>query len=76
MTNTFLRLAFLLLGCGVLLWHWTFYVRRRFAEEVFARTGDVKIYSFFIVTFMYTMIGNALLAVACPVKRTVSRPGV
>jgi len=71
-----MRLAFLLLGCGVLAWHWTYFVRKRFADEVFSRVDDVKIYSFFLVTFMYTMIANALLAIACPVTQTVSKPAV
>ena len=76
MTNTYVRLTFLLFGCDVLVWHWTIFVRKRFAEEKFSRMGDVKIYSFFIVAFMYAMINNALLAITCPVERTISRPGV
>jgi len=76
MTTTHMRLLFLLLGCGVLAWHWASFVRKRFADEVFSREDDVKIYSFFLVTFMYTMIASALLAMACPVKQTVSKPGV
>jgi len=71
-----MRLAFLLLGCGVLAWHWAYFVRKRFADEVFSRADDVKIYSFFLATFMYTMIANALLAIACPVTQTVSKPAV
>jgi len=76
MTTTHMRLAFLLLGCGVLAWHWAYFVRKRFADEVFSRADDVRIYSFFLATFMYTMIANALLAIACPVTQTVSKPAV